>query len=411
MNNISEVVKSGLCLGCGFCTTKGNYEMKYSETKGMYVPQQIRQSDNSEFQICSAKGYSIKKMSDELFSTDSCYSVDLGYSYRQFTVSSLSDKILKNASSGGIMTHILLYLLEHKIVEKIVVTKFIYTENGPRTKTFFTDDVEEIINSQGSKYCPVNMDSFIEELNIHKREKFAFAGTPCQIASLREMQKTDKILEENLVITIGNFCGGFKNYNNVRKIAKRHGIDYKNVNYFRFRGGGQPGTLLMTDSSQRFYEANYPFYAGYTGYSKILRCHLCVDATAELADIACGDAWIDEYLKDEKTWSIAICRNKFAADIILDMKNKQKIVTRDVSDDDICYSQRQNIKSKKYRYISRNNLYRRLGYQLPVFDGGFQTTGFPMTKELKIFLVHRFKETIERLGLYKLFRIMINKKY
>ena len=410
MKDISDIVKSGLCLGCGFCTVKGNYEMKYSESRGMYLPQQIQSSDNSEFQICPAKGYPIIKMSEELYTTDGCYSIDLGYVCRQLAVSSLSEKVLKNASSGGIMTHILLYLLEQKIVEKVVVTMFVFTENGPRTKTFFTDSIEDILNSQGSKYCPVNMDSFIQELNEHKHEKFAFVGTPCQIAALRKMQQSN-LVSKNLVLTIGNFCGGFKNYNNIRKIAQRHGVDYKKINYFRFRGNGQPGNLLMIDSNEHIYQTNYPSYAGYTGYSKILRCHLCVDVTAELADIACGDAWIDEYLKDEKPWSVAICRNKFAAEIVHNMEKEHIIVTREITDKEICYSQRQNIKSKKYRYISRNKLYRTLGYELPAFDGGFQPIGFPMIVEIKIFFVHRLKECIERLGLYKYFRMLINKQY
>lgn len=410
MKSIEDVVKSDLCLGCGLCTIRGNYIMNYSETKGKYIPSMVRQCDDVELKICPGKGYNIKRGSAQLYSDNAEYSVDLGYVNNQFAVSSLSDRILQNASSGGVMTQIILYLLEKKIVDNVVVTKFIYTDNGVRTHTFFSNSAEKVLEAQGSKYCPVNMDSFIKELDSYKHNKFAFVGTPCQIAAVREIQQLDKAVRENLVLTIGTFCGGFKSYNNIRKLAQRNGVDYKNVVYFRFRGGGQPGSLLMNDVHGNSYNVDYPVYSGYTGYSKLLRCHLCVDATGELADISCGDAWLEEYIEDKKTWSIVLCRNRLATSVLQGMEAEHKIVLRGISNEKIGKSQRQNLKSKKYRYLSRNRLYRLLGYKLPFFDGGFHSVSDSLTTEMKIYMTHRIKELVEIMGLYNGFRKLIKKK-
>ncbi len=55
------------------------------------------------------------------------------------------------------------------------------------------------------------------------------------------------------------------------------------------RGGGHPGSMLMKDNNNNQFKVSYKDYGGYSGYTKILRCHLCVDATGELADISLGD--------------------------------------------------------------------------------------------------------------------------
>lgn len=411
MRTIEDVVKSDLCLGCGLCTLRGNYAMKYSERKGKYIPVMVRKSDDDvEFKVCPGKGYNIKQASDKLFSKGARYSIDLGYINNQFVISSLSDRVLQNASSSGIMTQIILYILEKKIVDYVVVTKFVYSERGIRTHTFFSNSIEEILEAQGSKYCPVNMDSFVKELDVYKHKKFAFVGTPCQIAAIREIQQLDNEVNKNLVLTIGTFCGGFKNYNHIKKLALRNGVDDKNAEYFRFRGGGQPGSLLLKDIHGNSYNVDYPKYTGQTGYSKLLRCHLCVDATAELADFACGDAWLDKYLDDKNPWSIVLCRNQPASFIIKEMEVENKIVIRKISDEEIRKSQRENLKSKKHRYISRNKVYVFMGYKLPSFDGGFYSVDFSLVTEIKIFVKHRIKEVFERVGIYNWTRSIIKYK-
>ncbi len=56
---------------------------------------------------------------------------------------------MENASSGGVIPELLFYLLDKKIVDYVVVTKFEYTENGPITKTVLTKNREgEIIRAK-----------------------------------------------------------------------------------------------------------------------------------------------------------------------------------------------------------------------------------------------------------------------
>ena len=408
---IQEVVDNNLCLGCGICTYDSSIEsMEYSSQKGLNIPKlEVKKDYELANKLCPAKGYSIFSDAEKLYSS-SKYSIELGFVEKLFVAHSNSPKVLENASSGGIMSQILIYILENKIVDKVAVTKFIYTDQGPRTKTFLTNIVDEILESQGSKYCPVDISSFIDECNKFEG-KIAYVGTPCQIAGLRQIQKNDSILKQKLTLTIANFCGGFKNHNNIRKLAERHSLEYKKLSFFRFRGGGQPGSLLMKDSNKKTFEVPYPNYVGYTGYSKMLRCHLCVDATGELADIACGDAWLDRYITNKNTWSIILTRSIFATKIIENMKSSNLLYLEDISSEDVIKSQYLNITSKKHRQFSRYKLYNLLGYKLPFFDGGYYMNESSLKTEFKVFFKHKLKDLLERAGLYSIYRTLINKKY
>lgn len=408
---IKEVIKKDLCLGCGICTYDGFVDkMKYSPEKGMKLPVF---DDSSTLkianQICPAGGYDIVKDAHDMY-PNSHYSIDLGFFKGLYAAHSNNKILLENASSGGVMTELLLFLLNNKIVDKVAVTKFIYTEDGPSTITILTNNIDEIIKSQGSKYCPVDISNVIKEI---KKEsgKIAYIGTPCQIAGIRQIQKLDRHFKEKVVLTIANFCGGFKSFKQIQKISQRHSVDYKNINFLRYRGGGQPGSMLISDKYGAHFEASYLKYGGFTGYSKLLRCHLCVDATGELADISMGDAWLDKYLTDVFPWSIVLTRSDFSMELINEMYTNKLINLEHVSQEDVCLSQSQNLHSKKKRQLSRFRFYKMLNYSIPVFDGGYYLSFSSLKTEFKVYFSHRFKELLEKCGLYKYFRIVIRKEY
>ena len=130
------------------------------------------------------------------------------------------------------------------------------------------------------------------------------------------------------------------------------------------------------------------------------RCHVCPDATGELADIACGDAWIPRFEQDSSPWSMVICRSASATDLLSKMKEDTSIVTQDVSLQEIKQSQRYNLASKKKRQKARMNLYSRLGYKIPLFDGGFYDNCTSMKTEWTVFFKHKLTLWAEKTGLY-----------
>lgn len=400
---ISQVVKSRLCVGCGLCAIDSFAQgMAYNSYNDCLVPNNSKLVEASIANaVCPGKGYDIKGMADELFANESNYHMPLGYINSLYAAHSVSDEVLENASSGGMITELLIYLIEKKIVDYVSVTQFVCDKNGVHTKTFLTAEKHEILKAQGSKYCPCSFAGLLEELHT-KKGRVAIMATPCVIAGLRNIEKhAPSYLKATIVLHIANFCGGYKSFSNIHRLAIIHHVDIYDLKDFRFRGGGQPGSLRFVENSGKEAGTPYPNYVGMTGYSKMLRCHLCPDATGELADIACGDAWIPKYQEDKSTWSMIICRNNSAKDLISEMQKDGCIVAEAVTEQEVEQSQRLNLASKKKRQLARMKLYNHLGYTIPEFNGqGYNLEMSNMKTELTVFVKHKLTLWAEKAGLY-----------
>lgn len=400
MKTVDDVVKSGLCIGCGVCAYSDAIgQMTYSNARAQHVPliTIANKRDPFAFALCPGKGYDIIAEAEQRYPASS-YDIRLGRTNGRYAAYSNDSEVLRNASSGGVMSQIGIYLLERNIVDLVLTTQFTYG-GEPRTVARLASSRGDMLRSQGSKYCPVDLAEAIRDIRDGPY-RVAIIGTPCQIAGIRNIQKHDPSFNSKIVFTIGNFCGGIKSYKNIALLAERRGIEPSKISFFRFRGNGQPGSMRIEEESGKTAEVPYPQYVGLNGISKHLRCHLCVDATGELADIACGDAWVPRFLDDVHPWSVVLTRSKVADDLIRDMIRENVISTTPIAHEEVLFSQRENLRSKKVRQKSRRFLYRRLGFHLPSFDGGYIDNRIDVWTELKVFFKHRAKGWLEAVHVF-----------
>lgn len=351
--------------------------------------------------VCPGRGYDIREIGNRKFGGDLYDSYELGL-YKQLGVGySTTEKIMEKASSGGLMTSIAAYMIEQKIVDGVIVTKGVPGDGkkiGPRTKTYIAKSLEELLDAQGSKYCPVpSLD--VRKLVDNFDGLLAFIGTPCQIAGLELLKEQQHEWVKKIIFTIGNFCGGFRDFRETDKIIERAGFNPKHVEVFSYRGGGQPGRMHIQVGGE-IKELAYPDYAKATGFIKNKRCRYCVDATGELADISLGDAWINKYLKSENAWSIFIARSAIANQVIDGMRTSKKLICEEISEKEIIASQLGNITTKKYRQGARNRLARLFRIKTPSFDIPNEGGRKAMFFELKVIVTHKVFYFLELIGLY-----------
>ena len=416
IKSIQDVVEMGLCISCGACVAiavPGAIEMRYADRHGMFFPKILRpdlvDGRGEEFAVCPGKGYQIiglsKKFGDERCSRN----IELGVWGKICAARSTDTAILDRASSGGVMTAIAEYLINTGKVEGAVVTGMQYGKSGPRAKTYIARTRKDLFEAQGSKYCPSPT-----LLILHEAKKlpgrFAYIGTPCQIAALRMMQGRYPELREKFPYAIGNFCGGFRDCRETDTLILRHGFKPADIVSFRYRGGGQPGSMRIANGKGETAQLLYPQYARRTGYLTHLRCRLCVDATAELADFSCGDAWLPRFSERTTPWSIVMARSNKAMKIIETMEQEKHLVLEEISIDEIKKAQRTNLNSKKTRQTARRRLFRCLGIAMPEFDGGFlPSNGGGVLFEAKVLLSHAVFYSFEKLGLYPMLAKLIRR--
>jgi coenzyme F420 hydrogenase subunit beta len=400
MNNIQQVVQHDLCISCGACAVAAADPVDFVERKGIFVPDGKVLKDTNLLKYCPGKGYEIIKMGQDCWGKATEYDIDIGR-YKSFVAArSTSSEVCKNASSGGVITAILLHLLDSGSVSGAVVTKFEYGKHGPTPVSYIARNKSELLDSQGSKYCPVVNLKCISAVKDFDGT-VAWVGTPCQIAGLRLRMQDDQQLRKKIKFTVANFCGGFRDYREARRLVALCGETFKDVTDFRYRGGGQPGFMRVKTREGNVYKLPYPDYAKKTGYTKLKRCRLCVDATGELADFSCGDAWIPRFLATGEPWSIIIMRSEAAMDIIKQMKATNDIVTQDISIGELKRSQYDNLLSKKTRQQARRKLYALLRGGMPVFDGGYRSGSGGLLKEMRIHCQYAIFSLLEKMRLYK----------
>jgi coenzyme F420 hydrogenase subunit beta len=374
--------------------------MVENQKTGIYEPL-LENIPPEQINVCPGKGYDIVAMGQENSSEENEYNVNLGF-YSSFACyTSTSSEIHDKASSGGVMTEIALYLLSKKLVDGVLVTKFDYSGLYPRPKSFIAKTKNDLLDAQGSKYCPVPVFNF-EPDEIFSLQRLAFIGTPCQIAALKLLQKKGENFFEKFVYTIGNFCGGFRDLSETDKLINRVGGPISKITNFQYRGDGQPGKMKIS-TNENVWSFPYPDYSRFTGVIKHKRCRLCVDATAELADFSCGDAWLPRFISDDKPWSICITRNQISTKILSDMQREKLITKKDLTYQEIIESQKGNIISKKYRQNSRIKLFSLLKSKTPKFDGGFHNNSENIFLELKVLVSQSFMNFLEKNHMYKIF--------
>jgi coenzyme F420 hydrogenase subunit beta len=409
MSSIDNVVQSELCIGCGLCAyvLEDDAEMIYSNKYGIKIPSTVigSKKEVDAYDICPGKGVNIIEISNRIKGAASKYRFELGFVDRLWVANSTDPTIKENSTSGGVMTSIAHFMLQNKMVDGVITARMEYTTSGPVPSMVIVNTLSELIECQGSKYVPISFENILKGLSSYEG-KLAIIAVPCIISSLRLMQSRYRDIDK-IKYFISNFCGGMKNMNYMKSLSKQGNIAYSGIKYFAFRGDGQPGNLIIKDNDQQF-KYPYPKYDELTGYSKMKRCTLCVDATGENSDISCGDAWLPEYLGSSKKWSLVLTRNEKATKIISTMIATGYLEANPIEEDRVIQSQKTNIYSKKYRQKARYSLYKMLGHNLPEFDGGMLMRKTSVWFEYKVYASHYVNNKFEDWGIYNKFRPFIN---
>lgn len=409
-SKISDVVRSGNCTSCGICVNNNLGKMILK--KGIYLPvfskPLSKDQDKSLISVCPGKGYDIVGLGEKKFD-ETIYDYQLGH-YTSIGAARSKDKeLLKKSTSGGMMPAVANFLLEKNYVQGILTVKFEYTNKGPVPKPFIAKTKEELISAQGSKYMPIPLLEGFDEVILSFSGKIAIIGTPCQIAGVRLLQEKNPEFNDKIKLTIANFCGGYRDFRETERLFQISKVKKNDIKFFSYRGKGQPGYMTIESEGKKTVDLPYPDYSRQTGYIKYSRCRLCVDATGELADLSFGDAWVERFLNTKKKWSFYISRSSFGEKVLSEMLEGDLFEYKKISIEELKKSQKGNLTTKKERQNSRYEFYKKLGYKLPEFNGGYNKNKINFSLELKVFVSQRIMYFFETIKIYQKIAKLINR--
>jgi len=371
--NVKYVVKNGLCVSCGVCEAacpRKAIRMLYNEDRGMVFPM-VDEKMCNRCGICLDVCYGFKvdhELNLRLFHNlpNSIVGNYIG-SYIGFA----NDRVLRfNSTSGGVVTALLIYALEERLIDGAIVTRM-EAGNPPRAKPFIATTTKEILSATGAKYSPVPLAECLETLENGKR--YAVVGLPCHIYGIRKLAESSPKIRNSIHLYLGILCGGMPSYLGTQYLLRVYSTEKQHVRRLEYRGGGWPGRLFIQSESsgqQKEISVPYPeYWQGTFGYFQPYRCTVCHDGFNEFSDISCGDAWLPDIIrKDKEGTSLIITRTEMGEHLLREAFQKGRIQITPIESQDVIRSQQGLIQSKNLTLKARVNLSKIIRRKLPTFD-------------------------------------------
>ena len=369
---IDKVVKSNLCTGCSTCVSLcSNSAIKMNLNSGRHLYEPIVDSSLCNncgmcLKVCPGNGVDFNLLNDILFQTKPKNHL-IGNYINIYTGHSSDYNTRFNSSSGGMVTQLLSFMLKEKIVDGVVVIK--NDKNMLEPYPILTNDINEVFQSKGSKYCPVPVNSILKEI-MNRDGKFVVVGLPCHIQGIRKATQINKSLS-NKIICFGLICNHSPNSDATRLLLEKFEINIDDVKKINWRGNGWPGGVIinMKDGKENF----IPSYTAWKILNRpefwSLRCTICTDTLCELADISFGDAWLPKYVSTDKIGTnIIVARTKLGDDMLNSASDNKEIELEKSSPNDLINSQKGNLYFKKNCYKSKEFILKLFKLDLPRYE-------------------------------------------
>nr|ABZ06322.1 putative coenzyme F420 hydrogenase/dehydrogenase, beta subunit C-terminal domain [uncultured marine microorganism HF4000_008G09] len=321
VNQLSDIVDNGLCIGCGLCQSiAGKDKIKISMTsKGRLEPKEISKISPEIFKkiVNVCPGTIVEGLPKEEVNQSAKHNLVWGYYLSLCYTWSTDKKIRFESSTGGLLNGLSIYLLETKKVKFILHTAA-DPKKPMRSVPKFSYSKEELLNCEGqSRYGPTApLEKFHEALDLS--QPFVFVGKPCDISAIRQLSKIDTRVNQLCKYLLTLVCGGFAEFTKAQEFIESFNVKEDELSIFRYRGYGNPGKMYIKTKDGREYDREYNSFWGEESTWRVpFRCKICPDAIGESADIAALDTWRGGSPKGEdEGFNAAIVRTKKGLDLL-----------------------------------------------------------------------------------------------
>jgi coenzyme F420 hydrogenase subunit beta len=235
-----------------------------------------------------------------------------------YAVRSKKEDIIKRGQDGGAVTSLLAYALEEGIIDCAVITT---SDNHWKPITKVAKNYDELKEGAGTKYTVYPSAVGIREAMEEGYADIGFVGMPCQIQGLRKVQTAEQPYEvgkEKIKLLIGLFC--MENFTEelLNFVKEKVGLDLEGVKKFDIKGK----ELLVYDEVGKVHAIGLDEIKGYESEG----CSVCMDYTAELADISVGS------VGSEDGWSTVFARTERGEKIVEGAVEKGYIEAKEIEE-------------------------------------------------------------------------------
>ena len=334
----SKVVQTGICTRCGACISAcPNDFIKFSNGEPNWFG--ARREDCTGCDKCYDACYMIRR---ELISSLGIFifgrtkKTEIGVSKRILSARTRDEKLKQFCQDGGIVTSLLIYLLEEKFIDGALVVG----REGWMPVASVVKSKEQIIHAAGTKYGVVpilkGLKAAIGEYGL---SRICVVGSPCHIQSVRYLQHSDSPFASMIKFTVGLFCR--ENYDShcIEEKVIGVGLNIKDIDKFNVSeefdvyANGKKLSFPITDVKSCIPK----------------HCLVCEDFAGEFADISVGGDGSPE------GWSTVVVRTEQGESIFSECEENKVIETKPLQNLDYIMeiADRKKEKGKQTRGIFR----------------------------------------------------------
>ncbi|MDI6774417.1 MAG: Coenzyme F420 hydrogenase/dehydrogenase, beta subunit C-terminal domain [Verrucomicrobiota bacterium] len=375
---LGEVVRGGICTGCGACVALDPSRLsEMTDTELGPVPSFHERADLPDlaWAACPGKGYDYLRLHKDQFGTLPTNWL-LGNFRKVRTGYAADPQIRRRGASGGALSATLLHLLETgRIDAAVIVRQHVLEQETVRVK--IARAREEILNAAGSIYAPVSTLDILRSLN--RAERYAMTCLPDQAAALRRMQLADFAPARQIRYLLGPYTGTAMYPGAVRCFLRSHFVPRTDrVMSLRWRAGEWPGHLEIRTAQGRILRAK-KFHYNYLIPFFVTQASLqSGDFTNEFCDLSAGDAWSPRFEAQSEGYSVLTTRSKEMEEIIVEMIAAGRLVANEENPLDALGMHGHMLDFKKRGSYIRNRTRRFFGRKAP--DYGVRPRPLPRSR-------------------------------
>ena len=279
--NVIEAEKCCSCGGCEAACPIGAIELQNLK------PTLVKDCTKCEFcwKSCPRMIDDYSPLYSEVFGEEAQRDPALGVYRESYALRNADESIRKRAQDGGVVTAILLHLLETGIIEGAVVSG-VDPKKPWKPKPMVASTRKEIVSATKSRYTrSPNLVALKEALKERKMKQIALVGTPCHIQAIQRMRLAPlKKIDRTVVMTIGLFCSETFKFKELMedKIVGDLGVPLENLRKLDIKGkllvyprGVKESLKIPLSEAQDWIDPG---------------CHGCKDFASDFADISVGGA-------------------------------------------------------------------------------------------------------------------------
>lgn len=280
---------------------------------------------------------------------------------------STDSEIRQKSQSGGVVTALLCYLLEQRLIEGAIVNRF--NEHTKRPEVACLQAKDELLNATGSYY---SQSSVVKTILDNRDKQTAAVVLGCQSESLELIKRACPEIDAP-AYKIGLICSGQHSGKYIDDLIAIAGAGNKRITKMRFKdkdAGGWPGNVKIY-TCDRDYMLHRKFRWRLQHVYEAYRCLMCFDRMNVHSDIVAGDPWGIDNDDNKKGNTVIITRTTKGQQLIDDAAKQGYIKVSDLPVDDVIKGQGVHTRLKTL-FFTAVALSKQKGRLLPIDENGFK---------------------------------------